>query len=99
MAQVAWSLRIHPCGQHRRHRRVQPQTGRTGPRAALPRRRRQHARGGRAPGPQARETVPEAVLRLRAAISHMHSLSKRLKRIRAILGHRQFRNAARFKTT
>ena len=35
----------------------------------------------------------------RAAISHMHSLSKRLKRIRAIFRHRQFRYAARFKTT
>ncbi len=32
-------------------------------------------------------------------VSHLHSLSKRLKRIRAILGHRQFRYAARFKTT
>ena len=32
-------------------------------------------------------------------VSHMHSLSKRPKRIRAIFRHRQFRYAARFKTT
>ncbi|CAA9276110.1 MAG: Transposase, partial [uncultured Acetobacteraceae bacterium] len=59
-------------------------------RSPLPRRDRQRARGGRAPGPQARETAPEAVLRLRGRSDRLRAAAPgrrarpRLRRGRAV---------------